>query len=582
MTYSELQVVLIVILEELNNDNLQSKSKINENKFDDTFDLTIVQKYTIEGIDSEKFNNGIQLLLEQREETKEWSNVNKIIFKGLVLVYNNSNQKERFCFFSKILTYFYNKLVQKLIEMQQPSQIISLEDFMNLVRNMLPFVKLEVLVQRVCLKSVDFVDLKEAIEEVFECLIYPKILREDCYQIIRNKLKKKEVDFLKFKVEQSHEKNGECSDYYKLSIDLEENHHVCTHKFFIKYLPENIDEIFMEITMSFAKEQKFYKSFIPMLEQLGYSKITDFAPKCFFTCKNLFLVFEDLSVKGYKNISMNEPWSQQQLSHILKQVSKLHSCTLLFEQKMAELLGYEIKINDYFSDMVAESAIGRDIKSAPISHAFIAGSHHLVQKYCKVLNTENTDQITKIALEKLQTKFDAMLPSTKYRNVINHGDLWANNIMLAEKSSEYIIVDFASIRWCPPACDFLILLFINTDKITRDRSALTLFNQYYLSTRSILNQHQINIKSVISRDEYLDFFKEYRIGVASMASGYLQLKLLEDVGDLTGGDSSLQDHCINPESRCKVLDKMWDQMKCNYRIEEIICEIIDFLSINCN
>ncbi|CAG9827123.1 unnamed protein product [Diabrotica balteata] len=582
MTYSELQVVLEVVLEELNSDNVQQKCKIMEKCFDHTFDLILTEKFVIDGIDPEKFKNGVQFLLENKEETKEWSNVNKIIYKGLVLIYNNSKQKERFCFLNKILKYFYKKFVQKLIEIQQPSHIISLEDFMNLVRNMLRFVKLEVLAQRFCSKTIDFGDIKEAMEEVYECIRYPKILREDCYQIIRNKLETQKVTFLGFKVEQSHEKNGECSDYYRLNIDVAEKNHIYTHKFFIKYLPKNIEELYMEITMSFAKEQKFYTSFIPMLEKLGFSNITDFAPKCYFSCKNLFLVLEDLSVKGYKNLSLNKPWTQHQLSPILKQLSKLHSCTILFEQKMSQLLGYEIKINDYFSDMVSESAISRDIKSAPMSHAFIAGSHHLVQKYCNVLNIKNSNQITEIALKKLQSKFDVLQPSTKYRNIINHGDLWSNNIMFAENSSECILIDFASIRWCPPACDFLILLMINTDKITREHYSLVLFNQYYLSTQSVLNQHHINSKSAISRHEYLDFFKEYKISVASIASGYLQVKLLVEVNDPTGGDQSLQDHFVNPESRRRVLDKMWDQMKGNYRLEEIICEIIDILSISCN
>ncbi|XP_072385466.1 uncharacterized protein [Diabrotica undecimpunctata] len=582
MTYSELQVVLEVILEELNSDNVQQKCKISEKCFNHVFDLTLTEKYIIDGIDPEKFKNGVQFLLENKEEIKEWNNVNKIIYKGLVLIYNNSKQKERFCFLNKILKYFYNKLVQKLIEIQQPSHIIALEDFMNLVRDMLRFVKLEVLAQRFCSKTIDFVSIKEAMEEVYECITYPKVLKEDCYQIIRNKLKRKDVTFLEFKVEQSHEKNGECSDYYRLSIDIAEENHVYTHKFFIKYLPKNIEELYMEISMSFTKEQKFYKSFIPMLEKLGYSNTTDFAPKCYFSCKNLFLVFEDLSVKGYRNLSFTEPWTQHQLSPILKQLSKLHSCTILFEQKMAELLGYDIKINDYFSDMVSESAISRDIKSAPMSHAFIAGSHHLVKKMCNIFNNKNTDQITEIALKKLQSKFDVVQPSTTYRNIINHGDLWSNNIMFAENSSEYILLDFASIRWCPPACDFLMLLMINTDKITREHHALTLFNQYYLSAQYVLNKYQINIKSAISRHEYLDFFKEYKISVASIASGYLQVKLLMEVDDPTGGDISLQDHCVNPESRRKVLDKMWDRMTGNYRMKEIICEIIDILSMNCN
>lgn len=108
--------------------------------------------------------------------------------------------------------------------------------------------------------------------------------------------------------------------------------------------------------------------------------------------------------------------------------------------------------------------------------------------------------------------YEMVKPSSKYRNVFCHQDLWAGNIMfkfsqingednLSEPSS-CVLMDYQFPRYVPPVSDVLQLIFMTTRRNDRLKNLSSYCRFYYECLSSELKRHELNADAELSWDDF--------------------------------------------------------------------------------
>ncbi|KFB50152.1 AGAP012604-PA-like protein [Anopheles sinensis] len=106
-------------------------------------------------------------------------------------------------------------------------------------------------------------------------------------------------------------------------------------------------------------------------------------------------------------------------------------------------------------------------------------------------------------------------PSKQFRNCLNHGDLWCNNLMFKcesnGKPTECILVDYQMSRYVPPAYDINLLLYLTTSRQMRNKQGDALLAHYYNCFSEMLHKNQLAAASILPSDIFLASCEHYRL-----------------------------------------------------------------------
>jgi Ser/Thr protein kinase RdoA (MazF antagonist) len=107
-------------------------------------------------------------------------------------------------------------------------------------------------------------------------------------------------------------------------------------------------------------------------------------------------------------------------------------------------------------------------------------------------------------------------PSSKFRNIICHRDLWLNNILFkydtSGKPEEVALVDFQIYRYCPPALDLTMFMYVTTTREFREQHLLSLLLTYHRELCMALQAAGLDPEGPhgLGLPEVLASFEEYR------------------------------------------------------------------------
>ncbi|CAH1099695.1 unnamed protein product [Psylliodes chrysocephalus] len=567
MEINKIKVVLEVILKDLNKINCA-----NHRNFNNLSDLH--NHVNGNGIDVEKLKCGVKKLISDFEEEniKEDSTKN-LIFDCLLIIYSNTTHSQRFCEIHNILEHFYNKLVQRWLELEQTASIITFKKFNQVVRKLIPFVKLSIVSEQLTSK----VDIKQALQELNEVILYPNISREDCYEIIRNKFGTTNVDFVDFKVEPVNERFGVMADYYRLKINIKENGKLNTQHFFVKSLYSQKDEMRTTFTRNvYIKEQMFYTEFIPLLRKFALDEVLDFLPICYFSNDN-FMIYDDISVEGYSNIDVHTTLSYEQLSSIFKLMSKLHSTSILFEEKLSEICGKPVYLNDYFKKMVADHFFTKEGGFGEFFDCSLRTCHHIFNKIPEFFKNKNIDKFKQQLSTIFEDCYEKVKPSKVSRNFLCHGDAWINNILFKKNSLDCLLLDYQVLRYSSPALDILFILYLHTDKKTRNNLGTKLLYEYYTNLKQNVEKYGVNIDKIYSYETYQKSLEEFKPMAMIMALSYMQLTLLPKEKTKYIFEDAVLGEKFLTEDRTDLMDKFWDEMDVT-KLKDVFEEL--YISLN--
>ncbi|XP_073832379.1 uncharacterized protein [Musca autumnalis] len=255
-----------------------------------------------------------------------------------------------------------------------------------------------------------------------------------------------------------------CSSIYRVVINYDSfgENPVKNEKIslIVKTIPITVETQFLEDVGVFVKEKLTYTDVLPRLAIL--SKADKFGANCFYATKSPMqtIVFNDLTVDGFKVASRQNglDWNHSVL--ILEQLAKFHATSMVLLKKDPAIA------KRFQRGMLCEETV---LKTNTFFHMFGGYLNQLIKTSA---NWPGFEAIT----TKMQKYYDNFKNITYKLGkpkegdrivVLNHGDLWTNNFMYGYEDdtqpqvpTKAIFVDFQLSFFGSPACD--LNFFLNT------------------------------------------------------------------------------------------------------------------------
>ncbi|XP_012288904.1 uncharacterized protein LOC105704346 isoform X2 [Orussus abietinus] len=271
---------------------------------------------------------------------------------------------------------------------------------------------------------------------------------------------------------------------------------------------------------TFKKEVALYTTVFP--EVLNYDLEEKCFPECFLGLEDDVIVLEDMAHRGYQMTDKFVPFDLDHCRVMMKTLAKFHSKSLIFEEQGKR------SIIEAFSDCVQETLW--PLKDGRAKSAFDAAVKGVVSMIDLLLDLHHDDRtVFKEKLKDLASDHAKKLsPSSKYKNVLCHGDLWANNILFKYddhgKPIECCLIDFQLARYNPSAHDIMCFLQFTTTRKLREEHSEALFKEYHEAMGSALREANLDISTIFPWEEFAESVQELR--TMCMTHGVLNIPIM--------------------------------------------------------
>ncbi|XP_053975513.1 uncharacterized protein LOC128874634 [Hylaeus volcanicus] len=393
----------------------------------------------------------------------------------------------------------------------------------------------------------------------------------DVNTIVERKLRTKNFRVLRWSLDSLGETNGFLGSYYTLSVTVRTDDKSKDFKFFVKTPPPSYSPQYEFLVRSntFNKEIIIYDEMIP---KLGTGIGPKWVPEFFLGRNNEVMVMEDVTQEGYVNPDKYVPFDDDHCMWLTRAMSALHSRSLIFDEKLRRSTGKTIM--DLYGKLFEESAfIETEIRARTYLYACNLGAKALVDLVEGFTDEEKTT--VKNRLDRWIVKIPKLMEHpSKYRHVLVHRDVWANNIMIKRDSKGKAIgchlVDFQFMRYSPPAVDFVYSLYLTTNRATRRRCYDSLIELYLDTMRKELAAEGLDIDECFPRSQFIESCKEVTPSAIVYTVANLQIMLLskeavdryfvgksDELEDVMYGDKRPElvlSHCHMDTYRTRVLE----------------------------
>lgn len=197
----------------------------------------------------------------------------------------------------------------------------------------------------------------------------------------------------------------------------------------------------------------------------------------------------------------------EELKASVETLARFHAQSYLYEERKSSQLGRPYRIWEHYSDYLQEPNRGLDWRDTG-RNAFI----DYLKVFSKYKSKPNFNQYVESILPTLfDTAMDLMKPSSEYRNVVVHRDLWTNNIFLKKEqnsSCHALFVDFQTVIYSSPMLDLSSLIYFNTRRGDRDEWTDELMDVYYTVLSEELHAEGIDVKHIFDRETLVEAYKK--------------------------------------------------------------------------
>lgn len=522
---------------------------------------------------------------------------NPPIYDVLKFFHQVTSSETRQHHFDDLIYYYYSQLA---LEMKlgglDPHTMISFDELKASCKCFLPYVKIEAAFyytfQRVGLeymKNVSrnkdhftqyvFYDRAEIIDlfylegsyfkkwmdeillEIKDIILNDNFSREDCRVVIKNTLNTTDYELLKYNVKLLNEQNGFLGTHKKILATVKQGNEEKTLKYFAKFLPTTEFSEFAIESGAFDNECFVYNHVFELMDSLNID-IYKYVAKCCFTRRNDVLVFGDLTELGFTPVNKHKPLNYKQLLVILKALAGYHACCFVLEEKLSKQSGKIFRIVNEYSKQLQEVVYIEESKAGkkPIQSLIKGISTHIdiFPDSNSKISDEELKRKVDIIFNKLMYEYSA--PSTKYRNVICHGDLWASNILLKHDAGgnpvQAKFVDFQCIKKCPPAQDLMALVYLTTSRKFRSKCMNDILKYYHEQLRISLKDFNYNVNDILPINDFFESCEYYKTFAISQTVSHFHLILTnaEHMKELFQDDSLC--HKTFYEDRSEFITKM--------------------------
>uniref|UniRef100_A0AAG5CU16 CHK kinase-like domain-containing protein n=1 Tax=Anopheles atroparvus TaxID=41427 RepID=A0AAG5CU16_ANOAO len=285
----------------------------------------------------------------------------------------------------------------------------------------------------------------------------------------------------------------------------------------------------MIISMNvFPKETAMYTEILPAFERLYRDRGVEvaFGPRCLKHCSDPtdIIVMEDLKDRDFRMANRREGLDLEHCQTLLRRLAQFHAASAVLRERNGP---YDDKFKE---GMYAEKNRNMFEQFQKMQAAF------MYDTLCSWPN--NGKFYAELMKHWGMDMFDALLritkPDSNKFNVLNHGDMWCNNMMFQysedEKINEIILVDFQMSMWCSPVIDLNYFIFssVRADLKLSELDYLISYYHRHLSDNLTLLSYSGLRPSL--QDLHSDFIARQLYGL-STAFSVLPICLMEKTED---------------------------------------------------
>uniref|UniRef100_A0A182N4H1 CHK domain-containing protein n=1 Tax=Anopheles dirus TaxID=7168 RepID=A0A182N4H1_9DIPT len=359
---------------------------------------------------------------------------------------------------------------------------------------------------------------------------YPFITRDYLQGILRREQCESAITVDSFKVVAPLAKGENySSDILRVTVNYttgSHNHRTQTYIVKVSFARDE-DADLLDAYDVFKREIAVYDVVMPKVEQLlssiGYNKRLAPVAHAIHPTTIKHFVFEDLSLQGYKPVGRTAGLNFRQLELVLEKIAKFHAATAVLytidEESMASHHYRNISEDvPHFYPLFQNSVVacGEQAANWPTTKGKIADKLRalektIIAKGCRVYTRCESDF-----------------------NVLNHGDLWVNNVMLKTepggKASDVILVDYATGFFGSPAIDLSYLLYTSAANDVTVEDFDLLLQHYHAELVDTLAKLKYGKRMPTLLDIQVEMLRKGHNGVM-FTTFLIPLRLLEDTAN---------------------------------------------------
>ncbi|XP_073842637.1 uncharacterized protein [Musca autumnalis] len=209
---------------------------------------------------------------------------------------------------------------------------------------------------------------------------------------------------------------------------------------------------FIKSMNMFPKEMKMYSDYLVKFEKLYKDAGVEIqlSPKCLLaeeTPERTVLIMEDLSKENFKNMDRLKGFDAKYSRLVLQKLAEFHAASAVCEE-----------INGPYDDLFLRSFLSDANK-----HIFAAMYDSNTDGWFRAMREWGLEEMDKFVEKRMdfETYFKVNININKVDpeafNVLNHGDMWTNNIMFSHDKEgdvkKSLFVDFQLCKWGRPTQD---------------------------------------------------------------------------------------------------------------------------------
>uniref|UniRef100_A0A336MUK5 CSON005415 protein n=1 Tax=Culicoides sonorensis TaxID=179676 RepID=A0A336MUK5_CULSO len=331
-------------------------------------------------------------------------------------------------------------------------------------------------------------------------------------------------------IEKEDQLLGFLGNYYSLKIEALIDDRQKTKYFFVKTLPENVEDgDILEGVNLFHKESIIYSKIFEIMP----ASSKKWTPSCFYTRSDI-LVLEDLSQENYQIMPKNAHFSKIHIQLVLKSLATLHANSFYLEKCILRS-----PIDAIHGDLLSEVSVTKSngwfhvglnaIKTVAITRTKFSHNPDMIKLIEANFTSKITDQVIEICNNY----------SVKFRKVLCHRDIWRNNIMFKfnrkvdgeidfNSPTSAALIDYQIARYMPPGADVMMTLFLLQRIKDREIDYQENIKYYYYCLNESLKNLNLKIDDFLSYEEFLETCEYFKLLVAVLKCVFIPMSHLPD------------------------------------------------------
>uniref|UniRef100_A0A1B6LX59 CHK kinase-like domain-containing protein n=1 Tax=Graphocephala atropunctata TaxID=36148 RepID=A0A1B6LX59_9HEMI len=281
---------------------------------------------------------------------------------------------------------------------------------------------------------------------------------------------------------------------------------------FIVKIPPGVETCadFVSSIRAFYKEPLVYNRILKDLNDHITGKV---GPDCFLAQPEKAIVLDNVFDLGYRKVDIKREFNLHHCELVLDALAKLHASSLILEEKKSS------KLPAIYPHLLFETVFSDETNHPGFD--FMCTGINTLETLFTTHFTHFPRNVIKETMTLVRNLPFKLKPSVDYKNVLNHGGVWAENALFAYgidgNPTDVRLIDFSNARYAPPACDVLMFLHMTTSRAFRELHQGALLTHYYSQLAKEVKEKGFDLGDLLPWTEFEASVQHY-LGAAIVGS----------------------------------------------------------------